>query len=104
MAARTSQEIDERYWDEFDPQTEIEVDIAGQRVSGSWPCLKPWGYAGGAVFEEADLRGADLTSLEGNVRFERCQLTKASLPENAELIDCEEDDLFAIPGRMATMK
>ena len=93
--ATSSKEIDDRY--RYDMETDIAVDIRNRHISGGWPCVRLFGLADTAVFLECDFRGADLSHLRGQVCFLRCQLYRTELPPSAELVDCERDDLFAIP-------
>jgi len=93
--ARSSKQIDDRY--RYDMETDISVDIRSIQIFGSWPCVRLIGLADGAAFVDCDLRGADLNDLSGHVRFVCCQLYGSELPAGAELVDCERDDLFAIP-------
>lgn len=99
VPARSANEIESRFRDEFEPLTSIVVDVPGQRiVNRSWPCIELLGNARGVVVEDTDLRGATLATLRG-VQFVRCRLYAAQLPEDAQLVDCESDTLFGVAGR-----
>ena len=97
---QTAGDVMEQYLrlvEEGEVMPKVRLDAIGVTLRHlNMPCVVLGGDFSGATCFQCDLRGADLTGIN-RVRLVECQLTGACLPAEAELVDCEINDLYAIP-------